>query len=99
MKPSQIRLATLDDIPAYYEHMKRHGKESGKTGDTIFAPYEEPWDHPFDSFAQEKEVKWQRPIIEIGCKKEEKTRIFFESMDKKSMTLRCHSRSKENKNE
>jgi len=33
-----IRLATPDDLPAYYDHMLRHFRESGKDGDFIFHP-------------------------------------------------------------
>lgn len=37
-----IRLATAADMPAYYDHMMRHFRESGRDGDVIF--------HPVDDF-------------------------------------------------
>jgi len=46
-----IRLATLDDIPAYFEHMKRHFRESGKDGDLHFHPVVE-----FETWRKEDQI-------------------------------------------
>jgi RimJ/RimL family protein N-acetyltransferase len=62
----QVRLANLNDLPAYFDHLKRHGQESGRDGDLIFAPFEEPWDRPLEGLRREKEEKWLRPITEVG---------------------------------
>jgi ribosomal protein S18 acetylase RimI-like enzyme len=36
-----IRPATAADMPAYYDHMQRHFRESGKDGDVIFHPIDD----------------------------------------------------------
>lgn len=61
-----VRLATPDDLSAYHEHLHRHGLESGRDGDLIFAPYDEPYDRPLDALRKEKEVKWQCLVTEAG---------------------------------
>lgn len=66
MSKTQIRLAHLNDLPAYHEHLIRHGKESGKDGDLIFAPYDEPWNGLPEALQKEKAEKWQRPVTDIG---------------------------------
>ena len=62
----RVRPAQLTDVPPIWEHLRRHGNESGRNGDLIFAPYEEPWSRPLDELQKEKETKWSRPVTEIG---------------------------------
>lgn len=49
-----IRLAAIADLKFYWEHLRRHGSESGRDGDVIFSPNEVPWDRVFDEFLKEK---------------------------------------------
>jgi len=62
----QLRLAQLSDLPLYREHLRRHGQESGRDGDVIFSPYEEPWDRPLETLQIEKESKWPLSVTEPG---------------------------------
>lgn len=61
-----IRPLEITDIPALHAHLARHGRESGRDGDLIFAPYETTWDQPVDSLRQDKLQKWSTPIHEPG---------------------------------
>ena len=62
----EIRPARLDDIHHYWAHDLRHSAESGRDGDIIFSPYEEPWLGPEEELLQEKRDKWFKPVTEIG---------------------------------
>jgi RimJ/RimL family protein N-acetyltransferase len=46
-----IRLATAADMPAYYDHMQRHFRESGNDGDLIFHPVED-----FETWNREENI-------------------------------------------
>ncbi len=61
-----IHQAQICDIPALYNHLKRHDLESGTSGDLIFAPFEEPWSRLEDDLLKEKKEKWQKHITEVG---------------------------------
>lgn len=65
----EIRPATFDDIPAYFDHMKRHFLESGKDGDLHFHPVVE-----FESWKKEEQVAklfedWSLSPPSIGWQK------------------------------
>ena len=49
-----LKLADVTDLPAYREHMLRHQSESGRDGDVIFIPYEEPDFPPLQYLTEEK---------------------------------------------
>src|SRR5207237_828877 len=40
--------------------------ESGRDGDFIFSPQEEPWEVPFDVYAKSYDEKLRRPVTESG---------------------------------
>jgi RimJ/RimL family protein N-acetyltransferase len=65
MSPT-IRLATLDDLSAYHEHLRRHAHQLTRIDHVITAPYDDPWDRPFDILKKLKEEKWSLPVREIG---------------------------------
>jgi RimJ/RimL family protein N-acetyltransferase len=65
----EIRLATVDDIPSYFDHMRRHFAESGEGGDLIFHPVVE-----FESWRKEEQVpklfdEWSLAPPAIGWQK------------------------------
>ena len=47
----EIRQATLEDTSLYFDHMRRHFRESGKDGDVIFHPVVE-----FESWRREEQI-------------------------------------------
>lgn len=61
-----LKLADVTDLPAYREHMLRHQSESGRDGDVIFIPYEEPDFPPLQYLTEEKTKKWSLPSTEVG---------------------------------
>jgi RimJ/RimL family protein N-acetyltransferase len=61
-----IRLATLTDIPAYCDHLRRHYSESGRDGDLVFMPTSEPWNRSIEEVRAEKKSKWGKSVSEAG---------------------------------
>lgn len=47
----EIRPATLEDTSLYFDHMRRHFRESGKDGDVIFHPVVE-----FETWRREEQI-------------------------------------------
>lgn len=62
----EIRIAKIEDVHSYRQHLIRHGAESGNDGDLIFAPFDEPFDRPEEELRGEKSVKWVKSISEPG---------------------------------
>ncbi|MGE4130329.1 MAG: N-acetyltransferase family protein [Bdellovibrionales bacterium] len=60
----QVRLATTADLPAFARHYQRAGLESGRDGDIVFSPNEEPWNIPFEKFASRQTEQWARAVTE-----------------------------------
>jgi len=61
-----VRPLDLSDIEDYYHHLLRAGRESGRDGDLIFTPHEDPWNKPYDTFLKEKTERWSRTLLEVG---------------------------------
>jgi len=64
-----IRLATIDDAPAYFDHMRRHFRESGNDGDVYFHPVTE-----FETWRREEHVartieEWNLSPPAVGWQK------------------------------
>ncbi len=64
-----VREATLDDVPAYIDHMQRHFRESGQDGDLIFHPVVE-----FESWKREEQIaktieEWSLQPPTVGWQK------------------------------
>jgi RimJ/RimL family protein N-acetyltransferase len=64
-----VREATLDDVPAYIDHMNRHFAESGQDGDLVFHPVVE-----FDTYNRQEQIaktleEWALQPPAIGWQK------------------------------
>lgn len=62
----QIRLARAADCKALWDHSNIHFVESGRDGDFIFNPFEEPWDTPFEKYEAHVVKEWDCPLSETG---------------------------------
>ena len=60
MNDLRLRPMTAADAPAYFDHMLRHFRESGKDGDPIFHPVVE-----FESWVKEEQVKKTAEALEL----------------------------------
>ncbi len=63
---TSLKLADSADIPAFREHALCHQAESGRDGDLIFVPSDEPQFPPLKYLMEEKPKKWSLPPSEIG---------------------------------
>lgn len=61
-----VRPLVPSDLPALASHLARHSMESGRDGDVIFSPYEEPRVVPFETFQAGRTAAWSKPATEIG---------------------------------
>jgi RimJ/RimL family protein N-acetyltransferase len=62
----EIQPAELSDLPLYREHWLRHSQESGKDGDVIFFPEDEPAIHTLEYMKREKKRRWNLKTSEVG---------------------------------
>ena len=62
----KIKVARTGDLRALYAHLIRHGAESGKNNDYVFAPYDEPCERPWAEFKTESEKRWTLSLSECG---------------------------------
>lgn len=63
----QIRLATLADSRAVFEHYMRHFAESGTEGDIVFHPLQEFWQkRDLKYYVDRWDVAWDKPTSEAG---------------------------------
>ena len=60
MNELRLRPMTTADAPAYYEHMLRHFRESGKDGDPIFHPVT-----GWDSWVREEQLEKLKRDLEL----------------------------------
>lgn len=61
-----IRIAETTDARLFWEHLCRHGQESGRENDIIFSPFDEKWDVPFEVFEKSCREKWARSVSDVG---------------------------------
>ena len=61
-----IRLATSADGPAFFQHVLRHFRESGKDGDPIFHPAEDFEDWKEEEHVEKYEKRWEKIPPETG---------------------------------
>jgi RimJ/RimL family protein N-acetyltransferase len=62
----KILPAQISDVPFYCEHLHRHGLESGRNGNFIFSPNEEPWDITFEELDKSCREKWGKTPTDLG---------------------------------
>lgn len=63
---TEIRLAKLQDIPAFIEHHFLHDSESGRDGDPIFTPTTDLKRRDVDEVKSSKEKKWGQQPDQVG---------------------------------
>ncbi|HVK61685.1 MAG TPA: GNAT family N-acetyltransferase [Bdellovibrionales bacterium] len=61
-----VRLAEISDLKALIEHSLRHQAESGRDGDFVFTPSEEPNSLPFETLLPQKTKSWNLSPTENG---------------------------------
>lgn len=63
---AKIRFAEKSDLRNYHEHIHRLETESGKTLESIFSPFEAPFERSFESIESNALGQWKKPVSEVG---------------------------------
>jgi RimJ/RimL family protein N-acetyltransferase len=61
-----VRPAITSDTKFYWEHSRRHEKESGRDGNPIFSPFEKVKSSPIEDFTRSQLESWQKGLSQTG---------------------------------
>lgn len=62
----QVRPFHPTDLHRYWDHLRRHGSESGRNGDLVFMPFEEAWGQSIEELRKTRDERHQKSIHEPG---------------------------------